>query len=77
VDFSSSAGTTEPEEEPISASTQQWLWLGVALGAASLSALAFWVLGGRDEPARTDEAEKAADPPRSDPVGAEEPTTAS
>jgi hypothetical protein len=76
VDFSSSAGTTEPEEEPISASTQQWLWLGVALGAASLSALAFWVLGGRDEPARRDEAEQRADPSSADPVGAEEPTPA-
>jgi hypothetical protein len=76
VDFSSGAGTTEPEEEPISASTQQWLWLGVALGAASLSALAFWVLGGRDEPARTHEAEQAAEPSRGDPVGAEEPTPA-
>ena len=48
VDFSDQPGTTEPEETPISASTRQWLWLGVALGAASLSALAFWVLGGRD-----------------------------
>jgi hypothetical protein len=48
VDFSNQPGTTEPEETPISASTRQWLWLGVALGAASLSALAFWVLGGRD-----------------------------
>jgi hypothetical protein len=76
VDFSSSAGTTEPEEEPISASTQQWLWLGVALGAASLSALAFWVLGGRDEPARTEEEEQGTDSSRSDPIGAEEPTTA-
>jgi hypothetical protein len=76
VDFSSSAGTTEPEEEPISASTQQWLWLGVALGAASLSALAFWVLGGRDEPVPTDEAEPEAESPRSEAVGAEEPTSA-
>jgi hypothetical protein len=41
-------GTTTESEE-LSAGTQQWLWLGVALGAASLSALAFWVLGGRDE----------------------------
>jgi hypothetical protein len=58
VDFSSNAGTTEPEpEEEVSASTQQWLWLGVALGAASLSALAFWVLGGRDEPTTDAEAE--------------------
>jgi len=38
--------TTEvPERSP---GTQRWLWLGVALGAASLSALAFWVLGDRD-----------------------------
>lgn len=76
VDFSSTSGTTEPEEEPISASTQQWLWLGVALGAASLSALAFWVLGERDEPVPADDSEQEADSPRSDPVGAEEPSSA-
>jgi len=44
---SDSAGTTESEGQ--SSGTQRWLWLGVALGAASLSVLAFWVLGGRDE----------------------------
>jgi hypothetical protein len=77
VDFSSTAGTIEPEEEPISASTQQWLWLGVALGAASLSALAFWVLGGRDGPVDEDEADDVAEPPRSEPVAAEEPSSAS
>lgn len=38
------------ESEGSSPGTRRWLWLGVALGAASLSALAFWVLGGRDEP---------------------------
>lgn len=38
--------TTAVERSP---GTQRWLWLGVALAAASLSALAFWVLGGRDE----------------------------
>ncbi|HSK07860.1 MAG TPA: hypothetical protein VK990_10095 [Acidimicrobiia bacterium] len=38
------------EEDERSPGTQRWLWLGVALGAASLSALAFWVLGDRDEP---------------------------
>ena len=32
-----------------SSQSNQWLWLGVALGAASLSALAFWVLGARDD----------------------------
>jgi hypothetical protein len=75
VDFSSSTGTTEPEEEPISSATEQWLWLGVALGAASLSALAFWVLGGRDEAHAEDEADEIAEAPRSEPVGAEEPSS--
>lgn len=36
----------EPDEEPEST---RWMWLAVALGAASLSALAFWVLGERDD----------------------------
>ena len=50
ADLSSTPGTTDlTEDEESSSGTQQWLWLGVALGAASLSALAFWVLGGRDE----------------------------
>ncbi|MGH8950886.1 MAG: hypothetical protein ACRDX9_05620 [Acidimicrobiia bacterium] len=44
---SESTGTTESEGQ--SPGTRRWLWLGVALGAASLSVLAFWVLGGRDE----------------------------
>lgn len=50
VDLSSTSDTTTGTvSEELSEGTQQWLWLGVALGAASLSALAFWVLGGRDE----------------------------
>lgn len=44
--------TTESEER--APGTKRWLWLGVALGAASLSALAFWVLGDRDEPDEVD-----------------------
>lgn len=36
--------TTPPDELPESAT--RWLWLAIAFGAASLSALAFWVLGG-------------------------------
>jgi len=36
------------ETSPITEETNAWLWLTVAFGAASLSALAFWVLGGRD-----------------------------
>lgn len=45
---------SDDEDEPESF---QMLWLGVALAAASLSALAFWVLGGRDD--ETDEADGA------------------
>lgn len=43
------ASTTDTGEER-SPETQRWLWLGVALGAGSLSVLAFWVLGGREDP---------------------------
>jgi hypothetical protein len=69
VDFSPNQGTTAPEvETPISSSTEQWLWLGVALGAASLSALAFWVLGGRDEPAPASGPDDQAEPPQPEPV---------
>lgn len=51
--------TTDPDELP--ASVTSWLWLAVAFGAAALSALAFWVLGGdgqssSEEPASTDSA---------------------
>jgi hypothetical protein len=69
VDLSSTSGTTTTtESEELSAGTQQWLWLGVALGAASLSALAFWVLGGRDRDEGSDEPEEAqADQPESAP----------
>ena len=61
VDLSSTSGTTTTtESEEVSAATQQWLWLGLALGAASLSALAFWVLGGRDRDEASDEQEEEA-----------------
>jgi hypothetical protein len=76
VDLSSSSGTTTTaESEELSAGTQQWLWLGVALGAASLSALAFWVLGGRDrdDGSSDSEEEAQADQPESAPPG-EEPS---
>ncbi len=67
-----SAGVEVDEngDEGFSADTQSWLWLGVALGAASLSALAFWVLGaGRKE-------ETAEDAPRPEPEDEEEPDPA-
>ena len=44
TDSSAPAATTVPLEEPRESS--QWGWLALALAAASLSALAFWVLGG-------------------------------
>ncbi|MFZ0013228.1 MAG: hypothetical protein WAL25_03840, partial [Acidimicrobiia bacterium] len=37
------------DDEGLSPASTRWLWLSVALGAASLSALAFWVMGVRDE----------------------------
>lgn len=64
ADLSSGLDATETTEgEELSAGTQQWLWLGVALGAASLSALAFWVLGGHDG----NEVGESAAPPEGEP----------
>jgi hypothetical protein len=40
--------TTAPNGE-LSDQSRQMLWLAIAFGAASLSLLAFWVLGGRSE----------------------------
>lgn len=41
-------GPDDPDEG-ISRETRRWGWLGLALAAASLSLLAFWVLGGKDD----------------------------
>lgn len=41
--------TTTEGEEGLSQESQRLLWLAIALGAASLSLLAFWVLGDRGE----------------------------
>lgn len=38
----------ESGDESLSTESSRMLWLAIALGAASLSVLAFWVLGGRD-----------------------------
>jgi hypothetical protein len=46
VGESESTTTTNPEDLPDDVT--RWLWLAIAFGAASLSALAFWVLGGDD-----------------------------
>ncbi len=41
--------TTPVPDEGLSKETRRWGWLGLGLAAAALSALAFWVLGGRDK----------------------------
>lgn len=45
----SSSPTTTSTGDAKEPASYQMLWLAVALGAGSLSALAFWVLGGREE----------------------------
>lgn len=45
----SGTATTAADDESLDEESSRMLWLAVALGAASLSALAFWVLGGRDD----------------------------
>jgi hypothetical protein len=54
-------------EGELSGDSQQMLWLAVALGAASLSLVAFWVLGGRK-----DDEEPFPDPQEQDGVVGEE-----
>jgi hypothetical protein len=46
---SGGAATTVADDEALSEESQSLLWLAIALGAASLSLIAFWVLGSRDE----------------------------
>jgi hypothetical protein len=50
--------TTAPPagEEGLSSDTERLGWLALALGAASLSALAFWALGDRDQDEASEEA---------------------
>lgn len=55
---SGTATTTTVADDALSRESRALLWLSVALGAASLSVLAFWVLGGRrdrDQPALEEE----------------------
>jgi hypothetical protein len=52
--------TTTTRDESLSRESKQLLWLSVALGAASLSLLAFWVLGsGRGDRERVGAHEEA------------------
>lgn len=48
--------TTTLGDDELSDESQQMLWLAIALGAASLSLLAFWVLGSRDDEEETEDA---------------------
>lgn len=57
--------TNAPDEGEGDSGSFQTLWLAGALAAASLSALAFWVLGGREE-------EKDHDRDAAEPVGVSE-----
>jgi hypothetical protein len=46
----SQPGATVPgDDEGLGSDVTRWGWLALALAAASLSALAFWVLGGSDK----------------------------
>lgn len=67
------ATTSAPDDDGLGEESRQMLWLAVALGAASLSALAFWVLGGRADDASDDREEEVSgeealerDEPKSD-----------
>ncbi len=50
ADLTGEGNSSNPNQsdDDISKQSRQWLWLALALGAGSLSALAFWVLGGDD-----------------------------
>lgn len=51
LEFPAAGGivTATTLEEGLTEGTRRWGWLGLGLGAAALSALAFWVLGARDD----------------------------
>lgn len=45
-------GGSGSDDDDMSPESRRALWLAIALGAAALSALAFWVLGGRNDEAQ-------------------------
>ena len=64
ADLTGSAGTTTTTtaaDDELGDESLRFLWLAVALGAASLSALAFWVLGGDRQRQADDAAEGVED----------------
>jgi hypothetical protein len=66
IEFDDGGGGTT-EDEGLSSDTIGWGWLAVAFGAASLAALAFWVLGGRDEAEEEVEPTSETDEPEQQP----------
>lgn len=55
---SGTPGDIRDDDGGLSAQTRSLGWLALALGAASLSALAFWVLGGRNSRDRVSDEEE-------------------
>ena len=39
----------DPPVDPVTPAAKRWLWLAIAAGAAALSLLAFWAVGGKQE----------------------------
>ncbi len=53
--------TSAAEDDAIGEDTRRWGWLAVAFGAAALSALAFWVLGGEGQSSTTGSSDESDD----------------
>lgn len=59
----------EEEDDGFSTNAKRWGWLALALAAASLAVLAFWVLGGRDRDADANRDEETDASRGDDPSG--------
>ena len=52
----------DPPADPITPEARRWMWLAIAAGAAALSALAFWAIGGKDESQSAPDGSDVVDP---------------